>query len=62
MSSVAIGAPCAIPFLSGCPTEEVYVFPCEPEPALEHVGLRCTQCGMTVSATRAKKEATDAQL
>jgi len=47
---------CAVPFVSGCPTVELYCFPCEPEPSLEHVGLKCTTCGLSVSATRERKD------
>lgn len=47
---------CEIPFGPSCSTEEFYRIPCEQEPSLEHVGLRCTKCGLTASATCERKE------
>lgn len=52
----AYGTPCAVPFVSGCPTTEIYRIPCEPEPSLENVGLKCTRCGFTASATCERKD------
>ncbi|SDX04431.1 hypothetical protein SAMN05444064_110186 [Pseudomonas syringae] len=42
---------CDRPLHSECPVEELCRFPCDHEPSLSDVGLRCTTCGLQASAT-----------